>query len=70
MEQESADEFAGIQSHDLFLIVIAAVLIGKGNLFVINGFYSFIGYGHAVRVAAKIFKYLLGSGNEMLILLG
>jgi hypothetical protein len=45
------------------LVVSGSIPVFKSDGVVINGFDSIVGYGDPMRISAKIFKYLLGSGK-------
>lgn len=63
MEQETADEFAGLQRHHLLLVVMAIVLPAEADGAVRELDQTAVGDGDAVGVAAEIGQHLLGSAE-------
>ncbi len=54
VEQEAANELAGLQLHDLGRAVVTVVLPGEGNVVVADGNEAAVGNGDAVGVSAEI----------------
>ena len=59
VQQETPDELADGQGHDLGMLRVPVVLPAEANLFVRQGDEPTVGNGDPVRVAAQILEHLL-----------
>ncbi len=64
MEEESADELLGRESHDLLLIVVSVIAPVELNLPVLDIYDPMIGNRDPVCVATDVIHHLLGSGER------
>src|SRR3984957_15479930 len=66
VEQEAPDELVRLQTHGLNGAVVAIVLPGEPDMFVVAGLDAAVGDGDAMGVAAEIGKNLRGSAEGLL----
>jgi len=66
MQQKSSDELHGIKGHQLFLVLIAAITVGKCYFPFIDRNDPVVGNCHPMCVAAEICQYLLRGGKGAL----
>ena len=66
VEQEAPDELVGLQIHGLYGAVLAIVLPGEGDMFVVAGLDAAVGDGDAMGVAAEIGENSRGSAKGLL----
>ena len=66
VEQEAPDELVGLQTHGLYGAVVAIVLPGEPDMFVVAGLDAAVGDGDAMGVAAEIGENLRGSAEGLL----
>jgi len=65
MEQETANEFVGLQGHDFLPVVITVILPEEGDRAVLHVEQAVVGNGHAVGIAAQVVEDLLGLKGTM-----
>ena len=64
MEQEAADELAGIEGHHLPLVMVAIIFPEEADPAVGESNQAAVGDGDAVGVAGKVIEHLLGSAER------
>lgn len=66
MQQKSTDELHGIKCHLLFLVLIAAIKVGKCYFPFMDRNDPVVGNGNPVGVAAEICQHLVRCGKRPL----
>jgi hypothetical protein len=63
MEQKTADEFSGVEGHELGLGGVTIILPGKADFSIVGRLQSRVGDGDAVGIAGQIGENPFGSGE-------